>query len=113
MEDGEEYGALDCLRWEQRAPFYLDHMPDRLAGVCLQVFDEPGRWALTIEWDRDEEAHAVAVAVAGADRVLADNHVREPLPVETVLEQHPVYGRATVRGGLQLVPCKPLTFNAG
>ena len=108
MTDGEEHHALDKLRFEHGAPFYVDDMPARLVGVRLDAFREPGRWALTVEFDGDDEPHAVAVAVDGSARILADNHIREPLPVETVMDRHEVYRTATVRSGYQLVPDEPL-----
>ena len=111
MTDGEEHHVLDKLRFEHGAPFYVDDMPDRLAGVGLGAFREPGRWALTVEWDGDDERHAVAVVVDGAERVLADNHIREPLPVDTVLERRAVYRTARVVSGYQLVPDAPLKLH--
>ena len=112
MNDYDEHHALDKLRFEHGAPFYVDKMPDRLVGVALAAFREPGRWALTVEWDGDDELHAVAVAVDGSTRVFADNHVREPLPVETVIERDEVYRTAVVVSGFQLVPDVPLNNDA-
>lgn len=108
MTDNAEHYALDKLRWDNELPWYLDEMPDRLVGLGLDAFREPGRWALTVEWDGDDDRHAVAVAVDGSTRVFADNHIREPLPVETLLERHEVYRTAVIVFGLQLVPSPPL-----
>ena len=109
ITDYEEWAALDRLRFKHGAPWYVDELPDHLAGGGLDAFSEPGRWALTLEWDSDEETHAVAVAVQGSERVLADNHIRDPLPLATVMEQHEAYRTAVVVSGFQLVPDTPLT----
>ena len=108
MTDGDEHAALDRIRFEHGAPWYVDDLPDHLVDVGLDDFREPGRWALTVKWDHDDEPHAIAVAVHGADRMLADNHVRYPQPLAAVLDQHEPYRSAIVAGGFRLVPDDPL-----
>ena len=110
MTDGEEHAALERLRFEHGAPWYVDTLPDRLVGVGLADFREPGRWTLTVTWDDDDEHHVVAVAVHGADCVLADNHVRHPQPLAAVLVQHEPYRSAVVASGSRLVPDEPLNW---
>jgi len=115
MTDFDEYAVLERLRFKHGFPWYVDDLPDRLVGVALRDFHEPGRWALTVRWDDDEEQHAVAVAVHrlaghGTHRVLADNHVRIPATFEAVLAQHEPYRTAVVAGGFRLVPDEPMRF---
>ena len=107
MTDNEEHFALERLRFEHGAPFYIDELPGRLVGIGLRDFREPGRWGLTVKWDDDEEPHAVAVAVHGTECVLADNHIRHPQPL-AVVEQHDPYRSAVVAGGFRLVPDEAL-----
>ena len=107
MTDFDEWGKLDQLRFEHGAPFYVDELPDRLVGVRLADFRESGRWALTVAWEGDDEHHAIAVGSDGDTRVLADNCIRNPLSIETVLERHEVYRTAVVVAGFQLVPDEP------
>ena len=102
--DAEEYSEFDRQRFDNLAPWYVDPLPDRLIGVALTAFREPGRWALTLQWDDDHENHAVAVGIQDTVRVLADNHIRTPTPLDTVMEQHEAYRTAVVVGGIQLVP---------
>ena len=52
----------------------------------------------------------MAAGVRGSERLLADNHIRDPLPLETVIEQHDLYRTAVVVFGLQLVPDTPLIW---
>ena len=108
MTDYDEYGELEKLRFEHGAPWYVDELPDRLVGVALRDFREPGRWALTLTWGGDDDHHAVAVAVYGTDRVVADNQIRHPQPLAAVLDQHEPYRSAIVADGFRLVPDEPL-----
>lgn len=110
MNDYEEWGELEKLRFEHAAPFYVEKFSNHLFGSSLREFCEEGRWALTLKWDGDEEEHAVAAGVRGSERLLADNHIRDPLPLETVIEQHDLYRTAVVVFGLQLVPDTPLIW---
>ena len=102
--DAVEYYEFERQRFESGAPWYVDQLPDSLKGVALAAFHEPGRWALTLEWDGDDEPHAVAVGIQETERVLADNLIRNPMPLETVMEQHEIYRTAVIVGGIQLVP---------
>ena len=110
---GEWEGALylERARLEQEAPWYVDSLRNHLAGVGLAEFCQPGRWALTVKLGNGE-AHTVAVAVQGKERVLADNNIREPLPLATVLDRHEFYRDAVVVCGFQLVPDTPIRFTA-
>ena len=68
--DAAEYYEFERQRFENGAPWYVDPLPDRLIGVALTAFREPGRWALTLRWDGDDETHAVAVGIQGTVRCL-------------------------------------------
>ena len=110
MTDNDEFAVLEKQRFENGAPWYVVGLPDHLAGGGLGTFREQGRWALTVAWDGDDERHAVAVAVFGSECVLADNHIRDPLPVAAVIEKHEKYRTAKVVSGFQLVPDTAVKF---
>ncbi|MCY3761896.1 MAG: hypothetical protein OXH50_11655 [Gemmatimonadetes bacterium] len=107
MMDFEEHSALDVLRFKHGAPWYVDDLPEHLIGIFLEAFEEQGRWALTVE--SDGEHHAIAVACDGSNREIADNRFRDPLPLETVIEQHEEYRTAVIKSGFQLVEDEPLS----
>ena len=101
--EAAEYHEFERQRFENSAPWYLDPLPDELLPIALAEFREEGRWALTLLlWDR--EKHAVALGVEGTERIIADNHIRNPMPLEAAMEQHEDYSTAVVVGGFRLVP---------
>ncbi len=102
--DAAEYHEFERQRFESGAPFYVEFLPERWESVALSAFDQPGRWALTVAWEGDDETHAVAVGIEGAERVLVDNHIRAPMALDKLMEQRPIYRTAVILSGLQLVP---------
>ena len=101
--DAAEYYEFERQRFVCGAPWYVDPLGENLIGVLLAEFREPGRWALTLGWE-DDDNHAVAVVIQDGRRVFADNNIRSPIALETVLAQHQIYRTAVIVGGVQLVP---------
>ncbi len=109
---------FDRLRFKAGAPWYVDPLPKELIGTPLSTFREPGRWSLCIESD-DYGTHAVALGVRGTERVIADNHIRTPMALESAMNRQvhtpesacyqEVYRTAVVVSGIRLVPDQPVT----
>ena len=110
---GKMATELERLAWDHAAPFYASDESERLAGLTLAEFREPGRWAVALAWDDADEGHAVAVAIHGGRRQFADQDYRVPARLVDVLAREADYRTATIATACRVVPAEPLWVRDG